>query len=116
MTSVAPTLHPTPRPVADSVDELLAGAGPRTPFATSDSKSGSRFERTSIDGEPHIVKYVHVDHDWTMRFTGDVGCHSLQVWRSGLMDLAPDHIEHGVVGVARGLAATAGAPPSSCGT
>jgi hypothetical protein len=93
----------TPRPVAGSVDELLADAGPREPFLTSDSKSGSHFERTTVDGVAHIVKYVHVDDDWTMRFNGDVGCHPLQVWASGLMDLAPGHVEHGVVGVAGGL-------------
>ena len=38
-----------------------------------------------------------------MRFNGDVGCHPLQVWQAGLMDLVPDHVEHGVVGVAGGL-------------
>jgi len=92
-----------PRPVAGTVDELLAGAAEREPFFTSDSKSGSAFERVTIDGEPHIVKYVHVDHDWTMRFNGDVGCHPLQVWESGLMDVLPDRIDHGVVGVAKGL-------------
>ncbi|MEJ7583264.1 MAG: phosphotransferase [Acidimicrobiales bacterium] len=100
---VSPTASLKPRPVAGSVDELLAEASMRQPFLTSDSKSGSRFERVVIGGERHIVKHVHVDDDWTMRFNGDVGCHPLQVWESGLMDLAPAHVEHGVVGVARGL-------------
>src|SRR6478752_1776141 len=103
LTSVpdAPTL--TCRPVAASVDELLAGCSHREPFLTTDSKSGSAFERIVIDGEPHILKSVHVDNDWTMRFNGDVGCHPLQVWQAGLMDLVPDRVEHGVVGVAGGL-------------
>jgi hypothetical protein len=56
-----------------------------------------------IDGEPHIVKYVHVDDDWTMRMNGDVGCKPAQVWQAGLMDALPDRIDHAVVGVATGL-------------
>jgi hypothetical protein len=97
----APTL--TPRPVAGSVDELLAGATSREPFMHSDSKSGSGFERVVLDGEPHIVKYVHVDQDWIMRVGGDVGCKPLQVWTSGLMDVLPERIDHGTVAVAAGL-------------
>ena len=93
----------TPRPVASSVDELLDGATHREPFFTSDSKSGSAFERVEIDGESLIVKHVHVDDDWTMRFNGDVGCNPAQVWKAGLMDVIPERIDHGVVAVAAGL-------------
>jgi hypothetical protein len=93
----------TPRPVASSLDELLAGMTDREPFFTTDSKSGSAFERVLIDGESLIVKHVHIDDDWTMRFNGDVGCHPLQVWSAGLMDVLPERIDHGVVGVAGGL-------------
>jgi len=97
------TLALTPRPVAESVDELLAGVTHREPFFNSDSKSGSGFERVRIDGEHFIVKYVHIDGDWTMRFCGDVGCKPLQVWASGLMDVLPERIDHGMVGAAAGL-------------
>jgi hypothetical protein len=90
------------RPVAASVDELLADATRRESFFNTDSKSGSHFERVWIDGEPHIVKYVHVDHDFTMRGLGDIGPRPLLVWEAGLMDAAPDVIDHTVVGVARG--------------
>lgn len=93
----------TSRPVAGSVEELLSGASERAPFLHSDSKSGSSFERVSIDGEPHVVKFVHIDDDWTMRFCGDVGCNPLQVWASGLMDVLPERIDHGMVGAAAGL-------------
>ena len=65
-------LHP--QPVAGSLDELLDGAEDRRPFLTSDSKSGSSFERVVIDGDRYVVKHVHVDGDWTMRGFGDVGC------------------------------------------
>jgi hypothetical protein len=92
------------RPVASSVDELLVGARSREPFLTSDSKSGSAFERvTMAGGEQLILKHVHVDDDWTMRFNGDIGCHPAQVWAAGLMDVLPERIDHAVVGVASGL-------------
>jgi hypothetical protein len=100
---VTTTVALTPRPVASSVAELLADATAREPFFVSDSKSGSAFERVVVGGEPHVVKYVHVDRDWTMRFNGDVGCHPVQVWAAGLMDALPERIEHATVGVAAGL-------------
>lgn len=104
MTTTVPTAPAlAPRPLAASLEELLAGATRREPFRTSDSKSGSRFERVQIDGEPHVLKYVHVDHDWTMRSTGDVGCHPVQVWAAGLMDALPERIDHATVGAVGGL-------------
>jgi hypothetical protein len=96
-----PTL--TPRAVASSLDELLEGATHREPYFVSDSKSGSPFERVVIDGESYIVKHIHIDKDWTMRFNGDVGCKPAQVWQAGLMDVLPERIDHAVVGVAAGL-------------
>ena len=92
-----------PRPVATSLDELLAGAGERAEFRPADSRSTAPFERVLIDGEPHVVKHVHVDHDLAMRSYGDVGCRPLLVWQSGLMDVAPDVVDHAVVGAAGGL-------------
>jgi len=103
MVDMATTLATTPRPVVSSLDELLAGVTSREPFGTTDSKSGSAFERVLIDGESLIVKHVHIDEDWTMRFNGDIGCHPAQVWQAGLMDVVPDRIDHGVIGVATGL-------------
>src|SRR5947208_1900677 len=99
----AGTVTLTPRPVASSLDELLAGATSREPFFVSDSKSGSPFERVIIDGDSYIVKHIHIDADWTMRFNGDIGCKPAQVWQAGLMDVLPDRIEQGGVGVLAGL-------------
>jgi hypothetical protein len=90
------------QPVAGSLDELLEGATSRQPFLTSDSKSGSSFERVVIDGERYVVKHVHVDHDWTMRGFGDLGCRPVLVWRSGLLAALPPSIDHAVVGAAVG--------------
>jgi len=97
------TIDLAPRPVAASLEELLAGATERTPFSHADSKSGVGFERVVIDGERFVLKHVHIDDDWTMRFFHSPSCIPLEVWRSGLMDVAPDRIVHGVVGAAGGL-------------
>ncbi|HXQ60169.1 MAG TPA: phosphotransferase [Acidimicrobiales bacterium] len=91
------------RPVASSVEELLAGATEREAWGTADSKSGAHFERVTIDGEPHVVKYLHVDDDWIMRSTGDLACRPVTVWRAGILDRLPSCIDHGVVGVATGF-------------
>jgi hypothetical protein len=91
------------RAVASSVEELLAGAVERRPMLTADSKSGARFERVTIDGEPFVVKYLHVDDDWIMRSTGDLACRPVTVWRAGILDRLPSCIDHGVVGAATGL-------------
>lgn len=97
------TLPLAGRPVAGSVEELLAGATSRESFAHSDGKSGSCFERVVIDGQRYVLKHVHIDGDWTMRFFHLTTCIPLDVWRAGLMDAAPEHIVHGMVGAAGGL-------------
>jgi hypothetical protein len=90
-----------PRPLADSVDELLAGARRLGEHRPADARSGACFERVEVDGERCIVKYVHPEHDFTMRVSGDVGCRPRRVWEAGLMDLAPDVIDHATLGAAR---------------
>ena len=60
--------------LAASVTDLLAGAERREPFVNPDGRSESQFERVWIDGEPHVLKYVDLDHDFTMRVSGDIGC------------------------------------------
>jgi hypothetical protein len=89
------------RPVADSVEELLANAAGRASFVPDDARSPAGFERVEIDGERCVIKYVHPDFDFTMRVSGDVGCRPRRVWEAGLMDLAPDTIDHAMLGVAR---------------
>jgi hypothetical protein len=99
-----PTL--TPRQPAGSIEELLRGRAAdvrREPFHSDDGKSGSGFERVSLDGEPHVLKVLHVDGDWIARSLGDLGCAALRVWTAGLLDAAPASIDHTVVGAASGL-------------
>ena len=92
----------TARRVASSVDELLAAAERREPFVNPDGRSSAAFERVWIDGSPHVVKYVHLDDDFTMRVSGDVDSRTVRAWEAGLLDAAPDLIDHTIVGAARG--------------
>ena len=99
----AARLDLTPRPLALSVDELVAGATHRKAFRTSDAKSGSGFERLVIDGESYVLKTMHVDDDWIARSVGDMTCRPVTVWASGLLDAVPASIDHAVMGAATGL-------------
>jgi len=80
---------------------MLADAE-RRPFSTAESRSGSKFEQVSIDGETFVVKYVHLDDDFTMRASGDVGCRTVRAYAAGLYDVASDVIDHAVVAAALG--------------
>jgi hypothetical protein len=104
MSSTAPTstgsVARVPRPLAGSVDELLAGARRLGVHQPAETRSGSAFEKVEIDGEPCVVKYVHPDLDFTMRVSGDIGCRPRRVWQEGLMDLAGDVIDHATLGAA----------------
>jgi hypothetical protein len=88
--------------LAPSVDELLAAAERREPFVNPDGRSHARFERVWIGGAPHVVKYVDLDHDFTMRVSGDVGCRPVRAWEAGLLDSAPELVDHAIVGAALG--------------
>jgi hypothetical protein len=94
-------LELTPRPVAGSVNELIADATSREPMVVTDSKSGATFERVVIDGEHFVVKHLSTDHDWIARAYGDLGPWSVEVWSSGLLDLVPQSIDHTYAGAAR---------------
>jgi hypothetical protein len=89
------------RPAA-SVDELLLGADRRETFVNPDGRSTAAFERVWIDGRPHIVKYLHLDDDFTMRISGDIVCRPVRAWAAGLLDAAPDLVDHAVAGAAFG--------------
>ena len=89
------------RPLAPTVDDLIARATSREPMESADSKSGARFERVTVDGEPFVLKHVDLELDWIARQTGDIGCWPVIVWEAGIVDLAPDVIDHTIVGAAR---------------
>jgi hypothetical protein len=96
----ATTLSLSPRPVASSVEELLASVERREPFDPVHTRSASGFERVWIDGRPHVVKHLHVDKDFMLRALGDDGSRVLRAWAAGLFDTASDVVDHAVVGVA----------------
>lgn len=91
-----------PRPVYPSLEEMLDAfrARDRQPFSTAERRSNSRFERVTIDGRPHVVKHLHLDDDFSMRASGDIGCRPLRAWQAGLYDTAPTAIDHAVVAMA----------------
>jgi hypothetical protein len=91
----------TARPVARSVDELLAGATGRAPMDKHvDSLSGSGFERVTVDGHACVVKHTGYHLDWLARALGDRECWALTMWRTGLLHALPDRIDHTVLGMA----------------
>ena len=100
---LADVVHLVGREAVGSVDELIAGATVREPLGGTDGKSGALLERVVIDGEPFVLKQLHVDDDWTMRGFGDVGCRPVRLWTTGVLDAMPPTIDHAVVGAAVGL-------------
>jgi hypothetical protein len=90
------------RALAPSVAELLADAEQRRPFVNPDGRSAATFEQVWIDGVPHVVKYLHPDHDFMMRVSGDLGSRSVRAWQAGLLDCAPGVVDHAIVGAAAG--------------
>lgn len=84
-----------------SVEQLLAEATDREPIIDGAGKSGARLERVRIDGEPHVVKYVELESDWTMRSAGCLVPAPLQLWRRGLLAQLPACIDQPIVGVAQ---------------
>ena len=85
--------------VLSSVDELIARA---TDITSIDSagKSGARLDRVTIDGEPHVVKYLDPSVDWTIRAAGVDGSATLELWRRGILERLPDCINQPIVAVA----------------
>lgn len=90
----------TGRPVLASVEELLPPGARRRDMSHVDSKSGARFERVEVDGRRYVLKHFDLADDWTMRAVGDVGCGTLQLWTSGLLDELPDCFRQPIVGMA----------------
>jgi len=88
-----PAIYPT-------VAAMVATATDRTPFHSSDGKSGSTFERLRIDGAPYVLKSLSYDDDWIMRVTGDVDHRPFLSWRAGLYHQTPDCIDHTMVAMA----------------
>ena len=103
MKAPEPSAPLRPRAVADSLEELLGQATHREPFRPLETRSTARFERVWIGGDAFVVKYLHADHDYLLRATGDLGSRTLLAFAAGLFDAAGDLVDHGVAGAARGI-------------
>ena len=55
------------------------------------------FERVEIDGEHYFLKRLSPASDWIMRVTGDRVHRPYVIWQAGLMDRAPECIDHTMV-------------------
>jgi hypothetical protein len=88
------------RRVAGSVEELLGGARLVPMDKPADSLSGAAFARVTLDGERYVVKYVSWELDWITRATADTRCRPLTLWRAGVLDALPRHLDHTIAGVA----------------
>src|SRR6266511_2930645 len=86
--------------IARSRTELLAGVQSRVVVDPGDARSGSVFERVTLDGQPFFAKTLGYHTDWIMRITGDHDLRTLKIWRAGIMSDVPPEIDHTVVGMA----------------
>jgi Phosphotransferase enzyme family len=84
-----------------SLEVMVDAATVREPLIQSDGKSGAKFERLTIGGQPYVLKHLSLDDDWIMRATGDYRCRPIIVFESGFLDRLPDVFDHGVVAVTR---------------
>jgi hypothetical protein len=94
------TYEPDPqdRPLTTTpVSELLDRASFREEMRPGDGRSGSTFERVTIDGQRFFLKRLSPASDWIMRMTGDHVHRPYLVWRAGIMRQAPACIDHAVV-------------------
>lgn len=82
---------------AASLEDLLSAATSRESWQPVDTKSGARFERVTIDGARHVLKYQDPRDDWLMRASGDPGERYVLLWERGLLDRVPVVIDHAVV-------------------
>ena len=87
----------TPVTAAGPVRELLARAASRQSVRPDDARAGASYERVTIGGDAYFVKRLSPASDWIMRVTGDHVHRPYLVWRAGIMDRAPDCIDHTVV-------------------
>ncbi len=90
----------TPPRLADSLEELVAGATDRREVRTPDARSGARFETLRIAGVPHFLKSLSAADDWIMRVTGNDSHWEYLVWCAGIYDETPPVIDHAMVGMA----------------
>ena len=86
--------------VAESLEELVAGATDRVEVRSSDARSGARFETLRIGGERRFLKMLSAEADWIMRVTGNDSHWEFKVWQAGIYQQFPACIDHTILGMA----------------
>jgi hypothetical protein len=86
--------------VVRTQDELVAGATNRISLSPADGKSGSTFERLTLDGHDYFLKSLTYEDDWITRVIHDRDFWMFRVYEHGVMTQAPPCIDHTVVGMA----------------
>jgi len=79
------------------VTGVLARAVSVEDVRPSDARAGADYQRVTAEGRAYFLKRLSPATDWIMRITGDRVHRPYLVWRAGLMDKAPDYIDHTVV-------------------
>jgi len=82
---------------ADTVAGFLARAALRKAVQPGDARAGAVYEHVTVDGAAYFVKRLSPASDWIMRITGDRVHRPYLVWQAGVMDRAPECIDHTVV-------------------
>jgi Phosphotransferase enzyme family len=80
-----------------SARDLLARASSRNRVQPADARAGAVFERVTVGAESFFVKGLSASSDWIMRIADDHVHRAYLIWQSGIMDQAPDLIDHTVV-------------------
>jgi hypothetical protein len=80
-----------------SAQDLLARASSTQRVEPADARAGAVFERVTVGAESFFVKRLSASSDWIMRIAGDHAHRAYLIWQSGIMDQAPDLIDHTVV-------------------
>ncbi len=83
--------------IAGPVTGVLARATSVEGVRPSDARAGADYERVTADGLSYFLKRLSPATDWIMRVTGDHVHRPYLVWRAGIMDKAPECIDHTVV-------------------
>jgi hypothetical protein len=81
----------------ESAPELLSRASSRQRVHPGDARAGAIFERVTVGSESLFVKQLSASSDWIMRVAGDHVHRPYLAWRSGILDQAPDCVDHAVV-------------------
>lgn len=86
---------------SSTVDEILASATDVEPMAHV-GVSGAQLFRLRLNGEPHVLKYLDWEQDWTLRASGIPEGAVTRLWTHGVLDRLPACFHQPIVDVIPG--------------